>query len=129
MSTLLDEDLLTVAEAAALLKVHTSTIRRWIAQGDLPSYRVGQRRMGLKRDDLAKLIRAARAEDDDAAVASELRRMLPPLTPERRQRGLEAVERARKFQAELLARRGGVPFSNSGDLLNEWRDERSEALS
>ena len=127
MGTMLDEDLVTVVEAAALLKVHTSTIRRWIAQGDLPAYRVGQRRVALKRDDLSKLISEARPRADDGSAAANLRSMLPPITPERRRQGRQAVEQARKRHAEILAQRGGVLFSNSGELLNEWRDEQSEA--
>ena len=128
MSTMLDGDLLTVAEAAALLKVHASTIRRWIAQGDLPAYRVGQRRVALRRDDLVNLISPARLGTENASAAADLRRQLPPMTPERRRQGLEAVERARKRLAELLAERGGRPYESSWELLNEWRDERTRQL-
>ena len=128
MSTLLDDDLLTIAEAAALLKVHTSTTRRWIAQGNLLAYRVGQRRVALERDDVGMLISRARSGPAISSAAVELRRQLPPMIPERRRQGLEAVERIRKRHAELRAERGGVPFSSSGDLLNEWRDERTEYL-
>jgi excisionase family DNA binding protein len=38
---------LTVAEAAELLKVHKSTIWRWIESGSLPAYRVGRRGVRL----------------------------------------------------------------------------------
>ena len=35
-------DLLTVREAAALLRVTKPTIRRWIAEGRLPASRIGR---------------------------------------------------------------------------------------
>jgi excisionase family DNA binding protein len=38
------EELLTVREAAAALRVSKPTIYRWIAEGDLPAIRYGQPR-------------------------------------------------------------------------------------
>jgi excisionase family DNA binding protein len=140
----------TIAEAAALLKVHRSTIRRWIAQGELPAYRVGQRRLALKRADLDRLVRpaaraaaaregiafpitdprlAALAPQEQAAIVAARRAEIPPLTPEQRERGLRAMAEARALREEMLRKRGGVPFPESWELLNELRDERSEQLS
>ncbi len=126
MSTMLDEDLLTVVEAASLLKVHTSTIRRWIAQGNLPAYRVGQRRVALKREDVANLIGLARPSpvQETGMLANDLP-VIPPLTPDQRQQYLDALESSRLLRAELLEKRGGVLFPNSWELINEERDERS----
>ncbi len=36
--------LLTVGQVATLLNIHVNTVRRWSAQGLLPTYRVGPRR-------------------------------------------------------------------------------------
>ncbi|MFN8558270.1 MAG: helix-turn-helix domain-containing protein [Dehalococcoidia bacterium] len=36
-----DGDLLTLAEAARLLRVSRITVHRWVQRGRLPSYRVG----------------------------------------------------------------------------------------
>jgi excisionase family DNA binding protein len=47
----LDEEFLTVAEAATLLRVAPSTIRRWIREGDVPAHRIGRRRVALLRAD------------------------------------------------------------------------------
>ena len=55
-----DEEYVTVAEAATLLRVAPSTVRRWIREGDVPAYRIGRRRVALRRDDLANLITPAR---------------------------------------------------------------------
>ena len=38
---ILDDDLLTVAEAATLLRVARSTVRRWIREGNVPVQRLG----------------------------------------------------------------------------------------
>jgi excisionase family DNA binding protein len=123
------EDYVTVAEAAALLRVAPSTIRRWIREGDVPAYRIGRRRVALKRTDLTELITPARAgADKEGEMASIERPVIRRLTPEERQRGLNAVARLKELQQELLAARGGNPFSPSWELLNEARDERSRQL-
>ena len=129
MRTVLNEDYVTVPEAAKLLQVHISTIRRWIDSGDLPAHRVGQRRIIVKRGDLANLITPARAEQEKGGDMSHTERLLiPKLTPEEQRQGLEAIERARRLQAEMLAKRGGKLFSPSWELLEEARDERTRLL-
>lgn len=48
-------DLMTMADAAASLGVHRNTLRRWIASGQLPAYRVGPRLVRLHPADVARL--------------------------------------------------------------------------
>jgi excisionase family DNA binding protein len=124
------EEFLTVAEAATLLRVAPSTIRRWIREGDVPAHRIGRRRVALRRADLARLITPARpaAESIDNVAVDEPvvgRR----LTPEEVQRGLEAMDRAERHAAETQARRGGKLFPPSWITINEQRDERTRQLS
>ena len=57
MSITTDHDLLTVAEAAARLRVTTRFIRLLIADGRLPAMRLGQRAIRLRRDDVDHLLR------------------------------------------------------------------------
>lgn len=144
------DEYLTVAKAAALLRVHQSTIRRWIDQGSLPAYRVGQRRLALKRADVDRLVRPVAAAgvapdsaigpvaDNDlstltprerAAVIAARRAEIPPLTAEQRERGSRAMAEARAIRDRMLRERGGVPFSESWEILNQLRDERSQQLS
>lgn len=50
--------LLTIAEAAELLNVHTNTVRRWSNKGILETYIVGPRNdRRFKRRDVKKLLR------------------------------------------------------------------------
>ena len=48
---------------------------------------------------------------------------LPPLTPEEREWGREALERIRLFRAKLLAERGGQYFTSAAEVIRELRDE------
>lgn len=126
MATTLDTELLTIAETAALLKVDRSTIRRWIDQGTLPAYRVGQRAVRVRRDDLTKVMTPARSrmQEDDEFIRFKERKM----TPEERVRWREAIDgmqRAREYVSNL---RGGKRFSPSWEIINEMRDERTEQL-
>ena len=123
-----DEEFVTVAEAATLLRVAPSTVRRWIREGEVSAYRLGQRRIGLRRGDLASLITPVRAERECASDVSEEDAKPRRLTPEERERGLAALERMKALSDEILAERGGKPFSPSWELLNEARDERTRQL-
>lgn len=128
MSVVQASDYLTVAQAAALLQVDPSTIRRWIDQGRLPAYRVGTRQLRLRRADLDRLVVPDPRGSDEAAESSleVLRReLMTPLTPEERRRGLEILEEAQRKHAELVVRWGGPAEPSSAELLNEIRDERT----
>lgn len=130
MTSVLDEELVTIAEAARVLKVSPSTIRRWIGDGDLPAYRVGHRRVRVRKPDLARLVVPVRGEAKQPGALDQHGRPIPRrLTDEERQQWLAAIEESKRLHAEQLARRGGKPFSPSWVLINEARDERSRQLS
>ncbi len=50
-----DEQLMTVVEVAELLRVSPSTVRRWVREGDVPAFRIGGRRLGIRRSELDQL--------------------------------------------------------------------------
>jgi excisionase family DNA binding protein len=126
----LDEEYVTVAEAATLLHVAPSTVRRWIREGEVPAYRIGRRRVALKRSDLTTLIRPVHTTSNHERFSSEAEQLdIRRLTPEEVQRGLEAMDRARRRAKEIRARRGGKLFPNSWETLAELRDERTRQLS
>jgi excisionase family DNA binding protein len=126
----LDADYLTVTEAAALLRVAPSTIRRWIREGDLPAYRIGRRRVALLRTDLASLVAPARAALEPVQEESDIERIKQrKLTPEEVRQGIEAMERLKALSDEIYARRGGQPFRPSQEIIDEMREERTRQLT
>jgi excisionase family DNA binding protein len=99
----LEDDYLTVDEAASLLRVAPSTVRRWIRQGEVPAFRLGKRRVALRRTDLSALITPLHAGhhaagDDDGAWQETV-----ALTPEEEERrlaeGLAMLEKIRQEYA------------------------------
>lgn len=140
----LEQDFVTVGEAASLLRVSPATVRRWIREGDVPAYHLGPRRVALRRSDLTGLITPIRSgiaydsgrsgdpqtalfpgEAKHPAVPTEIRR----LTPEEVQRGRDVLKRARELREELTARRGGERFSSSWEIISEMRDDRIRQLT
>ena len=124
MSTLLGEEYLTVAQAAAFLHVSQSTIWRWIEQQELPSYRVGHRRVWIKKADLERLITPARPSGNERGAAPVEVPLPPPLTGEGKREALAALEAAKRLRRQILAQRGGKLFPDSSELLREMREER-----
>jgi excisionase family DNA binding protein len=125
-----DEDYVTVAEAATLLRVAPSTVRRWIREGDVPAYRIGRRRVALKRHDLSNLITPAAPGMETSNKAVVDQNWKPRrLTPEEQRQALEALDRAQRHAEETRARRGGKLFPPSWITINEQRDERTRELS
>jgi excisionase family DNA binding protein len=129
MSTSVDEQYVSLAAAAKLLGVHIATVRRWVDSGILEAYRLGPRRLLVKREDLDRLISPARVEP---SAGSGMRYRdsvaLRPLTPEEKAHALAAMEAARQLAAEIQASRGGKLFSPSWEIINESRDERTRDL-
>ncbi len=121
----IDEDYVTIAGAAALLRVSTSSIRRWIDDGTLIAYRLGRRRVLLRRKDLSRALRPT-APGPNPPAEDEVRE---PVSAAERARILALVADARLRLAEMLERRGGRGFRSSGDVLNELRDERTAELT
>jgi len=52
------DELMTVAEIAAVLRLNQQTIRNWIDQGRLPAVRIG-RRVRIKRSGFERLLTTA----------------------------------------------------------------------
>lgn len=55
-SAVMDEEFLTVAQIAELLKVNPQTVYNTIERGDLPAVRFGPRRVRVRRVDLEQFI-------------------------------------------------------------------------
>ena len=126
--TLLTENYVTVSQAAALLKVSTSTLWRWINRGDLPAHRFGHRRVMIKQNDLDRMISPARVEAPDDYWARERQRLSRPLTDAERDKALAAFEAAQRQAKEWRERSGGQLFSDSVEIIHEMREERTKQL-
>jgi excisionase family DNA binding protein len=120
-----DWDLLTLTEAATLLKVSVVTLRRWIKQGRLPAYHVGPRKVRIKRSDLTKAFTPT-SQEEVSAVQESL--TIKPLTDEEVSQGLAALKEADAVIAAIKERRGGKPISSSVPLIRRAREERSKQL-
>src|SRR5579862_744006 len=118
-----DDRLLSVIEVAGLLGVHVSTVRRWIASGKLPAYRVGGKGVRVQYRDVFTLVRPLRSDDGGNRVQQAEKRV-PPLTPDEQQRGFEALAELRRLRADALENRGGIPYPESSELLAQERDAR-----
>ena len=68
---LFDEGFYTVAEVAHALRVSVPTVWRWVHSGRLPAYRVGQRRIRIRRSDLGSVISPVKAKPAPAILQDE----------------------------------------------------------
>jgi excisionase family DNA binding protein len=66
-----DADLLTIPEAANILRLKVSTIRAWVLQRKLPHVKLG-RRVFLRRRDIESLIDASVVPARSSAVCSDI---------------------------------------------------------
>ena len=134
-----EDDLLTKAEAAKLLRVSPVTISRWLKQGRLPAYRLGPRAVRIRRADVQALLRpafgpevapepmqtsAAPYEHDPSVIDHELIASIKPLTEEEREEALAAMRAARELRERILTRRGERPLPPSWPLIRQAREER-----
>lgn len=60
------EELLTVKEAAGIVKVNETTIRRWIKEDKLKAKRLGPKLLRIPASELAAFL-SARAEGENSA--------------------------------------------------------------
>lgn len=124
----LPDDYLTVTEAASLLRVAPSTVRRWIRRGEVPAYRLGPRRVALRRTDVAALVAPIRPDvalEDGAAEEEDAWAGEPDeaLSAEEAQQRAQAVEFLEQIRAGDAERRKYYQFRK----LTE--EEKQEALA
>ncbi len=134
MATNEDADLLTVAEAARLLKVSRITLHRWLKHGRLPAYHVGPKAVRIRRGDLATVMTPMHREEvrpmketlhDTMPVGTTL--TVSPPTSEEVQRTLAALAAARELGARIRERLGDQSFDESWPIIREAREERERS--
>lgn len=106
----------TVAEAADVLEVSPATVWRWIEAERLPAYRVGPRRIRIRKQDVERVIGPARRE-------------VMAMDKETKQADLFAhydPARARKALAESA---GALAHLDRRELLTDLRAQREQNSS
>ena len=127
----LTAELLTIAEAATLLKVSPATLHRWLKEGRLRAYHVGPRAVRVHRADLAKLLVPTTAPEElrhneEPTISTDL--TVPPLTEAEAAAALAALHEAQALTATLRRHHSGAPLPASGPLIRQAREERAERL-
>ena len=61
------QELISLAKASTRLGIHVGTLRAWVRDGKVPSYRVGQRFTRVRWDEVLEALRVAQAGDPDRA--------------------------------------------------------------
>ncbi|HLZ70642.1 MAG TPA: helix-turn-helix domain-containing protein [Dehalococcoidia bacterium] len=120
-----DLDLITVKEAAQLLRVSQVTIHRWLKQGRLRAYHVGPRALRLRREDLANLVLPVTAATPAGTTRTGAGGEIPRprrLSDEEVRRGLAALERSRQRMARMRAERG-APLGESWPIIRAARED------
>ena len=117
------DDLLSVREAAKLLRVSESTVWRWIDSGRLKAYKLGPKRVCLRRTELGPILRPV-----GPTSSRDISQYLSPMSPGPKESADVVIARARALQEKILARRGGQLLPESWIDINEARDERSKDL-
>lgn len=122
-------DLVTIAEAAMLLKVSRITLHRWLKQGRLAAYHVGPRAVRIRRSDLAAVMTPiVRQEATRIEGVESVQTMIRPWTDAEIRQGLEALERSQAHIDAMLASRRGKPLDESWPIIREAREERSRQI-
>ena len=74
MTAMADDEFMTVAVVATVLKLNQQTVRNWIEAGTLPAVRIG-RRVRIRRQDFDQLVdrgyRAGSASQDESRRAQD----------------------------------------------------------
>ena len=122
-----ERDYFTVAEAARELDVSPSTVWRWIAANDLPAYRVGGRKIRIRKQDLQRVLQpvgkaetSPPAHETEAMTIAQWRARKPP-TPKELAKRREIVARTLANSAS----RSIAPLTTA-DLIQRVREEREE---
>jgi excisionase family DNA binding protein len=112
----LTADLLTIAEAAKLLKVSPAPLHRWLKDGRLRAYNVGPRAVRVHRADLANLLIPTTTPEEpgyneEPTIPTDL--TVPPLTEAEAAAALAALHAAQALTAALRRHHSGAPLPAS----------------
>jgi excisionase family DNA binding protein len=118
------DDFVSVSEAARLLSISEVTLRRWVTHGRIKAYRLGPKKLRLRRRELASLVSPAKVEAGGRVVNGVV---LVPMSSRRRS-DADIVSEARAMLDAQRKRRGNKVVVEAWEDINAARDERSDHL-
>lgn len=110
-------DLLTIAEAAAYLKVSPVTVKRYVKSGRLRASHLSPRAVRIRRADIERLFASASSEEVRTMPKEQRPRHAPPSD--------EEIARRRQLLREILAARQHAPIAplTTAELVRKAREE------
>ena len=117
MSQPTDGEYFSVADAARYLHVSRTTVWRWIEQGKLRAWRVGEKTIRIKTDDLEGLLKPFQRPREPAAI-------LEPQNVEKV--GIWADYRPEKVREALKKGAGALLGVDRDRLIRDLHDERQQ---
>ncbi len=110
-----EQPLYSVPQVASMLKVSPSTIWRWVESGKLPAFRVGEKIIRIKVEDLEKVISPARKSQKEENIMSK---------PSKQE-----ITRRKALVKKILANRERMVITplTTTDLIHQVREQESRS--
>ena len=108
-----DDEILTIEDAAKLLRVSPATVWRLVRSGALPAVRVGRKAVRIRRAELASIIAPA-ARDDDS--------------PERGTPNVPAPDRSSRASAPSVRSRAARRILSRRDEIGPIEESTTELI-
>jgi excisionase family DNA binding protein len=105
-------ELYTIQEAAKILRISEGTVWRWVKEGKLPAFRMGDRALRIKKEDLRLVVKRTQREKK-AGVPSRTEQIL-------------ALKEAKALQNRILSRIGGL-LPDSAEEIRTLREGETHA--
>ncbi len=124
------DDLLTIPEAAEMLRVSAVTVSRWLKQGRLPAYRVGPRAVRIRRMDIDQVLAPTMTMEgvtEQGAGSGSIRPVsVADDALSSREERLAVNDEVMALRDRILARRKGQTFASAADDLSKTRQKRGK---
>jgi excisionase family DNA binding protein len=123
-------DLKSAKEAADYLRISEATVWRYVDQDIIPAYRLGPKRVWFKREDLDRLLKPLKGpgEKKERKVNKNYKAIATFPMEAGARSSWDAFDRAADLRERIMARRGGVVFSDSTEIINAAREARSDEV-
>lgn len=96
MENLTDIELMTIEEAAKLLRISPVTVWRMIKSGDLPALRIGRKMLRIRKADLLAIIQPAIEQEPQSLLSFEHTEGMPEVSQEERQQAAYRILKRRE---------------------------------